>query len=703
MLALVFLLGLVPSGLYAQDGTLDPTFNAGAGFGGTNLPFGFFIEELPDGKIIVAGRWQTYAGIAVGNGLIRLNNDGSLDPAFNSGGAGISGGALYPTAWDAVIQPDGKIIIAGDFTNYNGTTVNRIARINQDGSLDNSFNTGSGFNGQITDIVLQPDGKIVIVGLFSTFNGSSANRIIRLNPDGTMDNTFNIGTEPNSYVFAVDVQPDGKIVMAGWFLTYNGNSAGRICRLNPDGTFDTTFNPGGTGAPAGVPAARSMKVLPDGKIVYSTSASTYNGTSLPSGGAKFLRLNSDGTIDPSFSIINSVGNYNNGAVVVQPDGKLILAGSYIGGIRRFNADGTIDNTFNNGIAGTNNFAGGASLTSDGKVLLTGQFTTYNGTTANRVCRLYGAPVCSDTDGDGVCDDDDNCPATANADQADADGDGVGDACDDCPNDANKIAPGVCGCGVSDVDSDGDGTEDCNDGCPNDFNKTAPGICGCGVADDDTDGDGTADCNDGCPSDPNKTDPGQCGCGVEDMDSDCDGVADCNDVCPGGDDSVDNNNDGIPDCSQLLNYNDYSADWKCGNNKINICHNGNTLCINKNALPAHFNNHGDAVGPCQSCGGQNLIAPNGSFNGTTSAEVLELELFPNPAKNEVNIHLHGLESEANLTIFDQFGRTVWSQQLAEGQHALNIDLDEVQFMNGIYFVHAVSTDGQRIAQRLVVAK
>ncbi len=161
---------------------------------------------------------------------------------------------------------------------------------------------------------------------------------------------------------------------------------------------------------------------------------------------------------------------------------------------------------------------------------------------------------TDSDGDGTANCIDNCPTIPNANQANADGDAFGDACDTCtdtdgdgygdpgypnntcptdgcPNDPNKIAPGVCGCGVPDIDSDGDGTMNCNDGCPNDPNKIAPGQCGCGVADTDTDGDGTANCNDGCPNDPNKIAPGACGCGVAETDTDQDGVPDCVDNCP----------------------------------------------------------------------------------------------------------------------------------------------------------------------------
>jgi len=140
----------------------------------------------------------------------------------------------------------------------------------------------------------------------------------------------------------------------------------------------------------------------------------------------------------------------------------------------------------------------------------------------------------------ACDDGNGCTENdaldANCDCVgtplpDSDGDGTCDVEDGCPEDENKIAPGICGCGTSDVDTDGDSTADCNDGCPTDPNKIAPGICGCGVSDVDTDGDSTADCNDGCPTDPNKIAPGICGCGVADTDTDNDGIADCNDACP----------------------------------------------------------------------------------------------------------------------------------------------------------------------------
>jgi hypothetical protein len=205
-------------------------------------------------------------------------------------------------------------------------------------------------------------------------------------------------------------------------------------------------------------------------------------------------------------------------------------------------------------------------------------TTANATYQLRIAHKEGAApggtallhwYYSDGDGDGAADCVDGCPddplkvapgiCGCGVSDVDSDGDGVANCIDGCPNDPLKLAPGVCGCGVSDVDSDGDGVANCLDGCPNDPFKLAPGICGCGVSDVDSDGDGVANCIDGCPNDPLKLAPGICGCGVSDVDSDGDGAPNCIDGCPNdpfklapgvcgcGVRDVDSDGDGAADC------------------------------------------------------------------------------------------------------------------------------------------------------------
>ena len=162
----------------------------------------------------------------------------------------------------------------------------------------------------------------------------------------------------------------------------------------------------------------------------------------------------------------------------------------------------------------------------------------------------------DSDGDGVLDSEDNCPTTANPDQADSNGDGAGDACEEVvvPEQPDEPEPSDPPIETPEQDSDGDGVPDVSDGCPTDAAKTSAGQCGCGVADTDSDGDGVPNCKDGCPSDAAKTSAGKCGCGVADTDSDGDGVPNCKDNCPNkaNANQADYNSDGVGDACTTQN-------------------------------------------------------------------------------------------------------------------------------------------------------
>jgi uncharacterized delta-60 repeat protein len=178
-----------------------------------------------------------------------FGQDGSLDPSFDVGQLELIQGGINGPVFTNVVQPDGKILVGGDFLRYNNSNRNNIARLNEDGSLDTSFNsTGGGTNNVVLNMALQPDSKIIVVGNFTTYRGVSANRIVRLNQDGSMDTSFNSGAGANNSIRIAMIQPDGKIIIGGSFTSYNGTAVNRIARLNADGSLDTSFDPWVLGA-----------------------------------------------------------------------------------------------------------------------------------------------------------------------------------------------------------------------------------------------------------------------------------------------------------------------------------------------------------------------------------------------------------------------------------------------------------------------
>ena len=302
------------------DGTIDRSFNVGTG-----VNFGAYVNAIAvqtDGKILVGGSFFSFNGAARGY-LVRLNSDGSLDTGFNMGGAGI------PNAFSVdaiVLQTNGQILIGGFFNDYNGVTVGNLARLNSDGSLDTAFNTnlGTGFDFSVSAIAVEPDGQIVVGGSFSNVNGIAANNIARLNPTGTPDTTFitNTGTGFSHPVYRVALQTDGRIVVGGTFLTFNGTTQERLARLNADGTLDTGFTPTVNGP------VEALLIQPDGRIVAASGQGAFGATQER---ARVARLNqSDGSLDLTFD----AGEYNDTnstflyALALQPDGTIFVGGNF---------------------------------------------------------------------------------------------------------------------------------------------------------------------------------------------------------------------------------------------------------------------------------------------------------------------------------------------------------------------------------------
>jgi len=324
-----------------------------------------------DGKILIGGIFSTIGGVTR-NYIARLNSDGTLDTGFNPD----ANGNVYSIA----LQSDGKILIGGIFTTIGGVTRNYIARLNSDGTLDIDRIVSSSV---LHDIKLQQDGKILVAGDFDNISGIFGefyNNIARLNSDGRPDTSFN--PDPNSTVFSIALQSDGKILIGGNFTTIGGVTRNRIARLNSDGSLDTDFNPNASSI------VNSMALQPDGKIIIVGWFTTIGGVTRN----HIARLNSDGTLDTGFSPSASSGGASRvNSVVLQPDGKIIFGGLFdtVNGvtrnyIARLNSDGTLDNNFN---PNPQNTVDSIALQPDGKIIIGGRFQTVNNLTANTVARL----------------------------------------------------------------------------------------------------------------------------------------------------------------------------------------------------------------------------------------------------------------------------------------------------------------------------
>jgi len=337
------------------------------------------VATQKDGKIIVGGNFTTYLGQEA-NRIIRLNTDGSVDTSFDIG-----------TGFDnavqtVVIQDDGKILVGGTFSTYKGSVANRIIRLNTDGIIDTIFNVGSGFNHKyayINTIATQKDGKIIVAGNFGEYKGVSANRILRLNTDGSRDKTFISQTNFNSTIYNIKIQSDGKILVAGGFDRLGEGSKraiNKVVRLNYNGSLDNSFR-------VDLGGVKFITEQSDGKIILVGDFDTYKGVSANG----IIRINPDGSIDKSFNP-QIQSKYDAKTVAIHPDGKILVGGDSkdftdnitdTKGVIRLNSDGSKDETFSKGLIKSpyNGFQENIRsivVQSDGKIIVVGDFYNHQG-------------------------------------------------------------------------------------------------------------------------------------------------------------------------------------------------------------------------------------------------------------------------------------------------------------------------------------
>lgn len=416
-----------------SDGTLDATYVMDAAITTIRNPWVLDSSER--------------AVFAAGNGIVRLQATGTLDSSFNPNIG------LFGQVHALARQADGKVIVAGAFTAFNGLPAVRFVRTNSDGTLDPTFDAGTGFNSSPTKLVIQPDGKILAIGPFTTYNGTAAPGIIRLMSDGTVDSSFSVTPTASSQILAIDLLADGRMYVAGNFGTINGTGRAGVARLQANGVLDTGFN----ALIGGSPTVSAVVVQPDTKVLIGGSfngvggfnrsnfvrvdstgaldqpfnpANTVAGTIYLTGNGKILttssnqsdtqavvRRNSDGSVDASFTSVNFQNTFNStstllDSILVRSDGSIIVGGFFnrVGtatrtGIVRLTPTGTVDALFLPN--SSDNRVRTIIESGTDKVVIGGDFTRVETTTKAGIARLNVAPFRKatpfDFDGDGRAD------------------------------------------------------------------------------------------------------------------------------------------------------------------------------------------------------------------------------------------------------------------------------------------------------------
>jgi len=321
----------------------------------------------PDGSILLGGEFSTMGGQERGH-IGRLLPDGSVDPGF---AAVVVDGDVEAV----VVQPDGRIVLGGAFSAVDGQARGHLARLHADGSLDVDFNPDA--IGAVHAVWPQADGKLVLAGDFPKAVGAVRSGITRLHVDGDLDTGFQVAIE--GVVTALVQQPDGRIVIGGAFDHVNGEPRWNLARLEADGTLDPSFAPDPNGAVHG------LVRQPDGRIIAGGEFTSISGQAI----AHLARLREDASADESYAPQPDAPVR---AMLLQADGRLLVGGDLtrIAGqprdhIARLNFDGSLDPGFDPGAeAGITAFAQQA----DGKVVVAGDFTRIGGQELEYLARLY---------------------------------------------------------------------------------------------------------------------------------------------------------------------------------------------------------------------------------------------------------------------------------------------------------------------------
>jgi uncharacterized delta-60 repeat protein len=371
-----------------SNGQVDTSYVVGTGINASSAGFTNVFSLDNSGNVYLGGPFTTYSGSTV-NRFVKTTPSGAIDGTFISGSIAFNGqsSAGFNSNVRAVLVSGSNIYMGGDYTTYQAPLINYLVKLDNTGAVDTTFNVGIGPNNTVTSMVTQSDGKILIAGsAFTTYSGSASTRIARINTNGTRDATLISGAGLNGVAYDMKIQPDGKIVAAGTFTTYSGSTNNRIVRINTDGTKDTTFNIG-SGSTGNI---NQLALQSDGKIIAIGAITAYSGSS----NAGIVRINTDGTKDTTFNMGSGFNTTSVLAIGIQSTGKIIVGGNfgiYSGStnnyIVRINTDGTKDTTFNIGTGFGANGIVALKVLADDSIIAYGSFTTYSGSASPRIIKL----------------------------------------------------------------------------------------------------------------------------------------------------------------------------------------------------------------------------------------------------------------------------------------------------------------------------
>jgi uncharacterized delta-60 repeat protein len=337
----------------------------------------YAMEKDSEGRLVVGGLF-TNAGNFPSRGIARFDALGVRDNYFEVG-TGTQGGS-YGYVTDLAVLEDDSIVAVGDFTSYNEQPRGRIVKVASDGSIDPSFASGDAADGIIRNIKRQPDGKYVIGGGFTHYDGVLRNGVARLMQDGSLDPSFNsdVGfADPSDYVDQIELLEDGRILIAGRFSSFGGHASLNVARLFSDGTVDPSFQATDTH----VDYMETMRVLSTGKILVG-------GT----GGQKLFRLNADGTPDSGFD--PEIWGWGVYGVLELPDGKYMVSGDIVSEgepdfskLMVLNTDGSVDASAFAGQVTPNGWVGPLLADASGNIYVGGAFSSINGHPYGRLAKF----------------------------------------------------------------------------------------------------------------------------------------------------------------------------------------------------------------------------------------------------------------------------------------------------------------------------